>query len=146
MKIVVLGICLLCLTSTWYGCLRKADNIVSKSSTKIEEVVRIDIKYTDMDILTPISVSCEEFENYFKNPSTIHITNRANINRILSYIAKANLSTGSYMDARMKMIFLYDSGKTEIACFNTTYFLLNNQIYHMNNEFLTYINEIIKAH
>ena len=111
-------------------------------------LIRIEITYVDFSTLTFSRVSCNNFEKTFEKVSKKKvITNKKEINKILSYIEdviKQNKIV-SNLDVRFKMRLIYKNGEEKIICGNGNTIKFGNKKYFITKNFSLLLSKLIES-
>lgn len=110
--------------------------INGKKITKKHETIKyIKVVRVSSVMLTPGTVTCEDFDKEFiEHTDTLIIIDRKRINFFINNLKNAD-STPSYnVDVRMKMFVVYQSGKIDSVCMAMTkVFSINGTVMFLRN-------------
>jgi hypothetical protein len=116
--------------------------------TTIKDNSRLEIIFVDKDIMTPFSISCEHFENYF-NSSTkkIIVENRDEIAKIQNCLKKERENPDvPDIDVRVKVGFYESDSLVALYCFDRFgNIIFDNKLPLRNRCFVDIINERISG-
>lgn len=103
------------------------------------------IKYVSFDIMTPIDVSCKDFEDSFGNQVKILSIKSENdiiyLKKCINELIKDNNSKSA--DIRIK-IFIYYYDTTDVICLDRFHIYHNGQFYKMDTVLMRFINREIE--
>ncbi|RLD61093.1 MAG: hypothetical protein DRJ01_08515 [Bacteroidetes bacterium] len=103
------------------------------------------IKYVGLNIMTPINVSCENFEKAFgKQVIIMNITNQKDIDYLLNSIKKLSLDNNiKSADIRIKIEIIHDK-TIDIICLGRFHIVHNGSFYKMNPELMMFLKRKIE--
>lgn len=107
----------------------------------LKNIEKIQIKSISFFITTIVSVECDRFEDYFKEPFTNSITDTVEINKLLKIIDKMEPIDSTYsntVDVRAK-INLFSKQDTNTICVGYLTVSMNNEIYKTPSELVDFI-------
>ena len=107
-----------------------------------QEIKRLNIKYVDINIETPFSIKCDSFEEFFQDEiDSISIESREPItefSRIIQGLEKADLSSYSQPDTRIKIEIFYNNKKSYI-CIDRFVISISDDIYILSESMLDFL-------
>lgn len=118
---------------------------ISCSSQNQYEGIAI-IKYVDLDIMTPIDVSCDDFENLFgKQIESIIITNQKDFDFLLNNISGLSKDENTKSaDIRIKVEIKANSTTNYVICLDRFHIIKNGNYYKMSPALMRFINKKIE--
>lgn len=110
-----------------------------------QEIQRIDIKSVDITIETPFGITCEKFEEFFKDEiDTISIRDKERImafSRVIEELKEIDPSEYSLKpDTRIKMEIIYENNKT-IICMSHLVISISDKLYFTSDSMLEFIEQ-----
>lgn len=132
-----------------FFCLTGCGNNQKPNELQLDDINidKIIINYQDLDIETPIRISCEDFNSYFNSNIKRKVINDSMvIKKIENYLneAKVNNKRASQIDVRFKMIITYSDGTTKEFCGNESAIEEDKLNYQIDVNFSSYIKSILK--
>jgi hypothetical protein len=105
----------------------------------------VKLTYVDLDIMTPITVSCNNFEQLFRSQfKTTVIVDKTDIDSILSILNKLEVDTTNYIpDVRVKLEINY-SDKSKIYCLSNMGVSCDNISYNLPDCLINKLKEYLK--
>lgn len=87
------------------------------SACKAQNTPKIKISYVNLDITTPITIKCDDFERLFNSKiKTVIIDKKTDINSLINMVNNLKIDTSKYMpDVRVKLEISY-SDTSKIYC------------------------------
>ncbi len=103
------------------------------------------IKYVSLNIMTPIDVSCENFEKAFgKQVIIMNITDQKDVDYLLNSIKKLSLDDDiKSANIRIKIEINHDK-TTDIICLGRFHIVHNGSFYKMNPKLMKFIKRKIE--
>jgi len=142
----ILCIFFLFLLSILFACNNtKIKKIVKTNSNSKDSIEQIQIIYEDFTTLSPLRISCDEFENVFsKSLKEKVIINKDTISKIKAFINKTKRQNkyAKNIDTRFKLILIYQSHKNDTICGNGNVISLKNKIYRIDKDFSSLLIKI----
>lgn len=122
---------------------------IPKNDTKKQNniIEKIQIKATDLGILTIIDINCDKFENAFDDHINYYITDTAEINEFMNQITELQpLDSGNWsVDTRAKII-LYSANDTNTICVGLNFLNYNNKFYDTSQWLIDYIENLVNEY
>jgi len=111
--------------------------------TPVEKYNKIIVEYVDFEILTPIRIDCNNFNNYFKEDIIIkEIKANDDLIEISTIIKKLESDTTGYKpDIRLKM-FLYSDNKIDTLCMSDIGVIFNKKSMFVPDRLLEFVSKI----
>jgi len=118
---------------------------ISCSSQNQYESIAI-IKYVDLNIMTPIDVSCDDFENLFgKQIESITITNQKDFDFLLNSISGLSKDENTKSaDIRIKIKIKVNDIINYVICLDRFHIIKNGNYYKMSPALMQFINKKIE--
>jgi len=139
----ILSISFLFLLSILFVCNNsKIKKIVKKNTGNKDNVEQIKIIYEDMSTLSPLRISCDKFEYVFsKSLKEKVIIRKETISKIISFINKTKRQKkyAKNIDARFKLILVYQSHNNDTICGNVSVINIDNKIYRIDKDFSNFL-------
>jgi hypothetical protein len=109
---------------------------------------RVVMKYIYLDTLTPIDISCDSFEIYFKQDvSTLTVTGEQFLDSLASILDVLRPSPDSFMpDVRLVMQIYYPKNKTQELCMGRTALELDGVAMEFEPRLLSLLKSEVKRH
>lgn len=104
---------------------------------------KMEFKYVDLSILTPVNIDCNNFESFFKDEIKVKtITDTSLINDFVSLLKQ--LPSDSISPDTRIIVILYDNNnhRREI-CIDRLYIMEKNKTYSNTENLLKILNEIL---
>lgn len=118
-------------------------SITTYRRTKENSIIKL--KYVDLDIMTVIGVSCDNYEDLFKEQiRTVEITNQTDLDSIIFVLNNLVVDTSNYYpDVRVK-IEVKCSDKSQIYCLSNMGIVRDNISYILPDNFLGLLKKHMK--
>ncbi len=115
------------------------------STCNAQNSYEIKLSYVDLDIMTPISVDCSNFDILFNSQiKTSTISNKSDIDSIVYFINKLKVDTSDYTpDVRVKLE-LRQQSKSQIYCLSKFSICHNNKSYFLPVNLIKIIEKHLK--
>ncbi len=111
--------------------------------TFIQKVI---IKHTSFAILTPISIGCDQFEDYFSsNINTIEINDEEKIQQLFNLLKKIEKIDSNYtefVDTRAVLEIFNDNEKIEVICLGNLSIRMDGVVYKNNYKIRDFISQL----
>jgi len=106
------------------------------------------IKHVDFNILTPVNVNCNQFEDYFfNNYKTIEIQNEEEIQKLLFLLSSMEHIDSTYAQSvntrTLLELYKYDDS-VEVICFGNLSIKKKDIIYKNNDDIRNFINQFFR--
>lgn len=119
---------------------------ISKGGKKL---IKASVFYVDNDILTPFSISCEQFGiDFFRDHiNSFEIDNEEKITELYSFIEKLKgvNKTSKSINVRYKIVFYWNDKSSKLVCGSGSKIFLDNKNYLISRKLSNYIKNIISA-
>jgi hypothetical protein len=113
--------------------------------TLIRKVV---IKHTSFDILTPISVSCDQYEDYFSsNIKIVEINNEEKFQQLLFLLLNMEHIDKNFaetVDTRAVLEMFKDDDSIEVVCLGNLLIKMDGVLYKNNSKIRNFINQLFR--
>lgn len=96
-----------------------------------KSIIQVSIHYVHVDVETPISIKCSNFEAYFKDFKILEIKNKGQIDQIVSMLNSLKLEGTDYKnetDTRIKLCIKFTNDSTETICIDRFHVLRSNKL------------------
>jgi hypothetical protein len=126
------------------------------NNTEKDNVMKIEVKKVDCNILTPIHIDCIEYEHFFNNSypkfRMYIIENRDSINLLMNIISSLQRDTFKYdfdntPDVRVKLVIYHLNNNTDTLCMDNLCMengriLLNGELYIFDKRLVEFIENL----
>ena len=123
--------------------------IINQTHRMVDDnsIKEIEIEYVEIEIETPINVSCSNYETYFGDQIKVkRILDRRHINKLCRALNEFISSAKRYPDppdVRIKIIEIYNNNKKEVFCVGRLISSFRN-VNYINNNFISHILRDLK--
>jgi hypothetical protein len=122
-----------------------SQNNKNMEDTLIRKVV---IKHTSFDILTPISVSCDQYEDYFSsNIKIVEINNEEKFQQLLFLLLNMEHIDKNFaetVDTRAVLEMFKDDDSIEVVCLGNLSIKMDGVLYKNNSKIRNFINQLFR--